>query len=61
MYFLSQFYETWSIRPTHEQAILNKFYKDGAKIIQWLAERLDFFDVYDMKWGDFEWELRTLK
>ena len=40
---------------------MNKFYRDGAKIIQWLAEKLDFFDVYDMKWGYFEWELRTLK
>ena len=26
-----------------------------------LAEKLDFFEVYDIKWGYFEWELRTLK
>ena len=30
-------------------------------ILQWLAEKLDFFAVYDIKWGYFEWRLHTLK
>ena len=29
--------------------------------IQWLAEKLDFFKVYDIKWGYLEQGLRTLK
>ena len=29
--------------------------------IQWLAEKLDFFAAYDIKWGYFEWRLPTLK
>ena len=29
--------------------------------VQWLAEKLDFLAVYDIKWGYFEWRLRTLK
>ena len=29
--------------------------------VQWLAEKLDFLAVYDIKWGYFEWRLHTLK
>ena len=29
--------------------------------VQWLAEKLDFLEVYDIKWGYFEWRLHTLK
>ena len=29
--------------------------------IHWLAEKLDFFEVYDIKWGYLEWKLRSLK
>ena len=25
--------------------------------VQWLAEKLDFLAVYDIKWGYFEWVL----
>ena len=29
--------------------------------VQWLARKLDFLAVYDIKWGYYEWGLRTLK
>ena len=29
--------------------------------VQWLAEKLDFLAVYDIKWRYFEWKLHTLK
>ena len=34
--------------------------RSGANI-QWLAEKLDFLAVYDIKWRYFEWRLHTLK
>ena len=34
--------------------------RSGANI-QWLAEKLDFLAVYDIKWRYIKWELCTLK
>ena len=53
--------ETWWQLASSLEPRSGKFYDMHALNIQWLAEKLDFFEVYDIKWGYFEWELHTIK